>query len=65
MVRLCESSWAGFVPFLEYDAEIRGALHDDRDRVDQRNDTEGGEGIRHFPNGTAALECLYLVTKIS
>jgi transposase-like protein len=46
MVRLCESSWAGFVPVLEYDAEIRGALHDDRARVDQRNDTEGGEGIR-------------------
>ncbi len=32
---------AEFVPFLEYDAEIRGALHDDRERVNQRNDTEG------------------------
>lgn len=47
IVRLWESSWAEFVPFLECDVEIRRViLHDERDRVDQRRLPEGCEGPR-------------------
>lgn len=43
IVQLWESSWAEFVPFLEYDVEIRfGDLHDQRHRVDQRPLPKGG-----------------------
>jgi len=63
-VRLSESSWAEFVPFLEYDAEIRpvicttNAIESINARYRRAVRARG-----HFPNKTAALKCLYLVTR--
>jgi putative transposase len=47
IVRLWESSWAEFVPFLEYDVEIRRVIcTTKRDRVDQRALPKGSKGPR-------------------
>jgi putative transposase len=57
IVQLWESSWAEFVPFLEYDVEIRfGDLHDERDRVDQRPLPAGGAGPRALPDRDRCAE---------
>ncbi|MBD1594433.1 IS256 family transposase, partial [Arthrobacter sp. S1_S22] len=64
IVRLWESSWAEFVPFLEYDVEIRrvicttNAIESINARYRRAVRARG-----HFPNETAALKCLYLVTR--
>jgi transposase-like protein len=64
IVRLWESSWAEFVPFLEYDVEIRrvicttNAIESINARCRRAVRARG-----HFPNETAALKCLYLVTR--
>jgi putative transposase len=64
IVRLWESFWAEFVPFLEYDVEIRrvicttNAIESINARYRRAVRARG-----HFPNETAALKCLYLVTR--
>ena len=64
IVRLSESSWAEFVPFLEYDVEIRrvicttNAIESINARYRRAVRARG-----HFPNEAAALKCLYLVTR--
>ena len=64
IVRLWESSWAEFVPFLEYDVEIRrvicttNAIESINARYRRAVRARG-----HFPNENAALKCLYLVTR--
>jgi transposase-like protein len=64
IVRLWEASWAEFVPFLEYDVEIRrvicttNAIESINARYRRAVRARG-----HFPNETAALKCLYLVTR--
>lgn len=64
IVKLWESSWAEFVPFLEYDVEIRrvicttNAIESINARYRRAIRTRG-----HFPNEAAALKCLYLVTR--
>jgi putative transposase len=64
IVRLWESSWAEFVPFLEYDVEIRrvicttNAIESITARYRRAVRARG-----HFPNEAAALKCLYLVTR--
>ncbi|MDQ0864745.1 transposase-like protein [Arthrobacter globiformis] len=64
IVRLWESSWAEFVPFLEYDVEIRrvicttNAIESINARYRRAVRARG-----HFPNEAAALKCLYLVTR--
>ncbi|WP_314191803.1 transposase [uncultured Arthrobacter sp.] len=63
IVRLWTSSWAEFVPFLEYDLKIRRSS--ERPTRSSRS-TRNGRPVRargHFPNETAALKRLYLVTK--
>jgi transposase-like protein len=63
IVRLWESCWAEFVPFLEYDVEIRrvicttNAIESINARYRRAVRARG-----HFPNEAAALKCLYLVT---
>lgn len=63
-MRLWEASWAEFVPFLEYDVEIRrvicttNAIESINARYRRAVRARG-----HFPNETAALKCLYLVTR--
>ncbi|MFK0005408.1 IS256 family transposase [Paenarthrobacter sp. NPDC090520] len=64
IIRLWESSWAEFVPFLEYDVEIRriicttNAIESINARYRRAVKARG-----HFPNENAALKCLYLVTR--
>ncbi|QQQ64278.1 IS256 family transposase [Paenarthrobacter ureafaciens] len=64
IVRLWECSWAEFVPFLEYDVEIRrvmcttNAIESINARYRRAVRARG-----HFPNENAALKCLYLVTR--
>jgi putative transposase len=64
IVQLWESSWAEFVPFLEYDVEIRrvicttNAIESINARYRRAVRARG-----HFPNEAAALKCLYLVTR--
>ena len=64
MTRLWENAWAEFVPFLDYDAEIRTVIcSHQRDREPERPLPASGEGPRHFPTEQAAMKCLYLVTR--
>ena len=58
-------AWTEFVPFLDYDVEIRRShLHHERDR--KSINARYRRAIRargHFPTEQAALKCLYLVTR--
>jgi putative transposase len=64
IIRLRENAWQEFIPFLDYDVEIRKVLC-------AANATESlnaryRRAIKargHFPAGQAALKCLYLVTR--
>ena len=61
IVKLWESSWAEFVPFLAFDQEIRtviyttNAIESVNARIRKAVKTRG-----HFPNEQAALKCVYL-----
>ena len=61
IVRLWESAWAEFVPFLQFDAEIRrivcttNAIESVNARIRKAVRARG-----HFPNEQAALKCVYL-----
>ena len=60
-MRLWEKSWAEFVPFLHFDAEIRkvicstNAIESVNARIRRAVKARG-----HFPNEQAALKCVYL-----
>ncbi len=60
-MRLWENAWAKFVPFLQYDAEIRGssarqnAIESVNARIRKAVRTRG-----HFPKEAAALKCVYM-----
>jgi putative transposase len=64
VVRLWDNAWEEFIPFLEYDIEIRrvicstNAIESLNARYRRAIKTRG-----HFPNEQAALKCLYLVTR--
>ena len=64
IVRLWDNAWAEFIPFLDYDIEIRRVLWS----------TNGIESLNaryrraikarcYFPSEQAAIKCLYLVTR--
>lgn len=61
IVRLWESAWAEFVPFLQFDSEIRrivcttNAIESVNARIRKAVRARG-----HFPNEQAALKCVYL-----
>jgi len=61
IVRLWESAWAEFAPFLQFDAEIRrivcttNAIESVNARIRKAVRARG-----HFPNEQAALKCVYL-----
>jgi transposase-like protein len=61
IVRLWESAWAEFVPFLNFDVEIRrvvcttNAIESINARIRRAVRARG-----HFPNEQAALKCVYL-----
>lgn len=61
IVRLWENAWAEFVPFLQFDAEIRrvvcttNAIESVNARIRKAVRSRG-----HFPNEQAALKCVYM-----
>lgn len=64
IVRLWENAWSEFVPFLDYDQEIRkvicstNAVESINARYRRAIKARG-----HFPTEQAAIKCLYLVTR--
>ncbi len=64
IIRLWESAWEEFTPFLSYDSEIRqvscctNAIESLNARYRRAVRPRG-----HFPTEQAALKCLYLVTR--
>jgi putative transposase len=64
VVRLWESAWEEFIPFLDYDVEIRRVLCS-TNAIESLN-ARYRRAVRargHFPTEQAALKCLYLVTR--
>lgn len=62
--RLWENAWSEFIPFLDYDVEIRRVICS-TNAIESLN-ARYRRAVRargHFPNDTAALKCLYLVTR--
>src|SRR5258707_11264559 len=64
VIRLWDNAWAEFIPFLDYDLEIRtvicstNAIESLNARYRRAIKARG-----HFPSDQAALKCLYLVTR--
>ncbi len=64
MIRLWNNAWEEFIPFLDYDVEIRRVLCS-TNAIESLN-ARYRRAIRargHFPTEQAALKCLYLVTR--
>jgi putative transposase len=64
IVRLWDNAWAEFIPFLDYDVEIRRVLCS-TNAIESLN-ARYRRAIKargHFPSEQAALKCLYLVTR--
>lgn len=64
IIRLWENAWSEFVPFLDYDVEIRRVICS-TNAIESLN-ARYRRAIRargHFPTEQAALKCLYLVTR--
>jgi transposase-like protein len=64
VIRLWDNAWAEFIPFLDYDVEIRrvicstNAIESLNARYRRAIKARG-----HFPSEQAAMKCLYLVTR--
>jgi putative transposase len=64
IIRLWEGAWEQFIPFLDYDLEIRKVLCS-TNAIESLN-ARYRRAIKargHFPTEQAALKCLYLVTR--
>jgi putative transposase len=64
VVRLWNNAWEEFIPFLDYDIEIRRVLCS-TNAIESLN-ARYRRAVRargHFPTEAAALKCLYLVTR--
>ena len=64
MIRLWDNAWAEFIPFLDYDVEIRRVLCS-TNAIESLN-ARYRRAIKargHFPSEQAAMKCLYLVTR--
>jgi len=64
IIRLWENAWEEFIPFLDYDVEIRQVLCS-TNAIESLN-ARYRRAVRargHFPTEQAALKCLYLVTR--
>ncbi len=64
IARLWENAWEEFVPFLDYDLEIRTVLCS-TNAIESLNARyrRAVKARGHFPSEQAALKCLYLVTR--
>ncbi|WP_172890777.1 IS256 family transposase [Actinoplanes derwentensis] len=64
MIRLWRNAWNEFIPFLDYDVEIRKVICS-TNAIESLN-ARYRRAVRargHFPTEQAALKCLYLVTR--
>jgi putative transposase len=64
VIRLWDNAWEEFIPFLDYDVEIRQVICS-TNAIESLN-ARYRRAIRargHFPSEQAALKCLYLVTR--
>jgi putative transposase len=64
MVRLWRNAWAEFIPFLDYDIDIRRMICS-TNAIESLN-ARYRRAVRargHFPTEQAAMKCLYLVTR--
>ena len=64
VVKLWQSAWEEFIPFLDYDVEIRRIICS-TNAIESLN-ARYRRAVRargHFPTEQAALKCLYLVTR--
>jgi putative transposase len=64
MIRLWRNAWTEFIPFLDYDIEIRRVICS-TNAIESLN-ARYRRAVRargHFPSEQAALKCLYLVTR--
>ena len=64
VVTLWDNAWAEFIPFLDYDVEIRRVLCS-TNAIESLN-ARYRRAIKargHFPSEQAAMKCLYLVTR--
>lgn len=64
ITRLWRNAWSEFVPFLDWDVEIRRVICS-TNAIESLN-ARYRRAVRargHFPNDAAALKCLYLVTR--
>jgi transposase-like protein len=62
--QLWENAWSEFIPFLDYDVEIRRIICS-TNAIESLN-ARYRRAVRargHFPNDAAAIKCLYLVTR--
>ena len=64
VIRLLESAWEQFIPFLDYDAEIRTVICSSN-AIESLNARyrRAVKARGHFPTEQAAIKCLYLVTR--
>jgi putative transposase len=64
LIRLWDNAWAEFIPFLDYDLEIRKVICS-TNAIESLNARyrRAVKARGHFPNEQAALKCLYLVTR--
>jgi putative transposase len=64
IIRLWNNAWAEFIPFLDYDVEIRKVLCS-TNAIESLNARyrRAVKARGHFPTEQAALKCLYLVTR--
>ena len=64
IVRLWDNAWEEFIPFLDYDVEIRKIICS-TNAIESLN-ARYRRAVRargHFPTDQAALKCIYLVTR--
>jgi putative transposase len=64
VIRLWDNAWAEFIPFLDYDLEIRRVICS-TNSIESLN-ARYRRAIKargHFPSEQAAMKCLYLVTR--
>jgi putative transposase len=64
MIRLWRSAWNEFIPFLDYDVEIRRVICS-TNAIESLNARyrRAVKARGHFPSEQAAMKCLYLVTR--
>ena len=64
IIRLWENAWTEFIPFLDYDVEIRKVICS-TNAIESLNARyrRAVKARGHFPTEQAAIKCLYLVTR--